>query len=112
MRRQARRMRRYGWQPMIVMNSGDPLPEILLVIITRWAWRYRSELAPLTTAVALTLTAWVLHATHPQTWPVVAAVAAVTATGLSRAAALRDGVRGLAVGAAFERDRRNAGVPG
>jgi hypothetical protein len=30
----------------------------------------------------------------------------------SRAAALRDGVRGLAVGAAFERDRRNAGVPG
>jgi S-DNA-T family DNA segregation ATPase FtsK/SpoIIIE len=75
-------MRRYGFQPMIVMNSGDPLPEIILIILVRWAWRYRSELAPLTTAIALALAGWGLHVTHPHTWPVVVAVTAVAATVL------------------------------
>jgi hypothetical protein len=30
-------MRRYGFQPMIVMNSGDQLPEIIAILILRWA---------------------------------------------------------------------------
>lgn len=34
-------------QPMMVISPGDQLPDIALVIISRWAWRYRSELAPL-----------------------------------------------------------------
>ena len=33
MRRHARRMRRYGMQPMVVINSGDPLPDLLIVTI-------------------------------------------------------------------------------
>ena len=47
MRRQARLMRRSGMQPMMVINSGDQLPETVSVLLLRWAWRYRSELAPL-----------------------------------------------------------------
>ena len=31
---------------MMVINSGDQLPESLAVAALRWAWRYRSELAP------------------------------------------------------------------
>ena len=46
----ARKMRRYGMQPMVVMNAGDPLPDLVIVILARLLWRYRSELAPLTTA--------------------------------------------------------------
>jgi hypothetical protein len=34
-------------QPMMVINLGDPLPDLAAVIIARWAWRYGSELAPL-----------------------------------------------------------------
>ena len=47
-RRQARRMRRYGMQPMVVINSGDALPDLIIVTLGRWLWRYRSELAPFT----------------------------------------------------------------
>jgi hypothetical protein len=47
MRRHARQARRAGMQPMMVINLGDPLPDLAAVIIARWAWRYRSELAPL-----------------------------------------------------------------
>src|SRR5579859_7994521 len=83
MRRQARRMRRYGWQPMIVMNPGDQLPDILIVILARWAWRYRSELAPLTTAVALAVAGWALHITHRHGWPVVVAATVVASLALT-----------------------------
>lgn len=83
MRRQARRMRRYGWQPMIFMNPGDQLPDIILVILARQAWRYRSELAPVTTAVALVLAGWVLHATHRHAWPMVVAATVVASLALT-----------------------------
>jgi hypothetical protein len=43
-RRQARRMRRYGMQPMVVINSGDPLPDLVIATLGRWVWRYRSPL--------------------------------------------------------------------
>ena len=82
-RRHARRMRRYGFQPMISMNSGDQLPETIAIIILRWAWRYRSELAPLTTALALALAGWILHATYPQTWPELAAVTTMATATLA-----------------------------
>ena len=36
MRRQARQARRVGMQPMMVINSGDPLPELAAVVIARW----------------------------------------------------------------------------
>jgi hypothetical protein len=74
MRRHARRMRRYGLQPMVVINSGDPLPDLLIVTIALWLWRYRSELAPLTLAAVTALTAGILHATHANWWPALATV--------------------------------------
>jgi len=46
MRRQARHVRRSGIQPMMVINSGDQLPDSIIMAALRWAWRYRSELAP------------------------------------------------------------------
>ena len=53
MRRQARQARRSGLQPMMVINSGEPFPETVGVVLLRWAWRYRSELAPLGVTVAM-----------------------------------------------------------
>ena len=85
MRRTARKMRRYGMQPMVVMNASDPLPDIIIVTLARFLWRYRSELAPLTTAGLTWVTAWICHATHTAWWPALAgtaaALAAVSLTG-------------------------------
>jgi hypothetical protein len=81
MRRHARRMRRYGMQPMVVINSGDPLPDLIIVTLTRWMWRYSSELAPLTLATAVALAAWVLHTTHPHWWPGLTPATAAAAAG-------------------------------
>jgi hypothetical protein len=72
LRRNARRMRRYGLQPMIVMSPGDRLPEIAVVLMGRWLWRYRSELAPPAATLITALAGWVMHATHPHAWPIVA----------------------------------------
>ena len=38
-------------------------------MILRWAWRYRSELAPLYLAGAILGASWWLHAAHPHWWP-------------------------------------------
>ena len=85
MRRHARRMRRYGLQPMVVINSSDRLPDLVIVTICRWLWRYRSEVAPFTIAVVTALAAWMLHATHRHWWP--ALVAATVAAMLGAALA-------------------------
>jgi hypothetical protein len=85
MRRHARRMRRYGLQPMVVINPSDPLPDLVMVIVARWLWRYRSELAPLIVATVTALAAWMLHDTHPHWWPalVAASVAVAAVAGLA-----------------------------
>ena len=65
MRRHARQARRAGMQPMMVINSGDPFPELAIVVIARLAWRYRSELAPVAVTGALAgVGAW-LHGAYP-----------------------------------------------
>ena len=71
MRRQARQARRSGLQPMMVINSGEPFPETVGVVLLRWAWRYRSELAPLGVTVGIECAAWWLHVTRPHWWPVI-----------------------------------------
>src|ERR1035441_7557751 len=91
MRRHARRMRRYGMQPMVVINSGDPLPDLVIVTLARWAWRYRSELVPLPLATVTALAAWVLHATPPHWWPALTA-ATVAATAGAGTAGARPGL--------------------
>src|SRR5262249_53012718 len=68
MRRHARRLRRYGLEPIAIVNPGDPLPEIAAVVIGRWLWRYRSELAPAALALATLISAWLLHRFHPGWW--------------------------------------------
>lgn len=60
---------------MVVINDGDQLPDLVVVLIGRWLWRYRSEFAPAYLVLATVTAAWLLHATHPQWWPLI-----VTAT--------------------------------
>ena len=79
MRRQARLARRGGLQPMMVINAGEPFPETVGVVLARWAWRYRSELAPVAVAAAIAGAAWWLHRTRPHWWALVAALAGVAA---------------------------------
>ena len=79
MRRQARRARRSGLQPMMVINSGEPFPETVGVVLLRWAWRYRSELAPLGVTVGIVGAAWWLHADRPHWWAVLLGITAVAA---------------------------------
>jgi hypothetical protein len=76
MRRHARRMRRYGLQPMTIINPGDRLPETDAMVIFRLAWRYRSELAPLYVGLSAALAAWILHTAHPRWWPMILALTA------------------------------------
>jgi hypothetical protein len=71
MRRHARQARRAGMQPMMVINSGDPFPELAIVVISRWAWRYRSELAPLGAALAAVGLGWYAHAAFAPWWPAI-----------------------------------------
>jgi FtsK/SpoIIIE family len=68
MRRQARKIRHAGVQPMMVISSNDQLPETAAVLIFRWAWRYRSELGPVCVAAVTGLSAVVLHALYPGWW--------------------------------------------
>jgi FtsK/SpoIIIE family len=65
-RRQTRRARKAGLQPIVVIDSPFPVPAG--VLLARFAWRYRSEIAPATTAGALLLTGWWLHHGHADLW--------------------------------------------
>jgi S-DNA-T family DNA segregation ATPase FtsK/SpoIIIE len=79
MRRQARQARRAGMQPMMVISSGDPFPERAVVIIARWTWRYRSELAPLGMALLVAGLGSYAHAALRGWWPVILAGSGVAA---------------------------------
>ena len=52
-------------QPMMVISTGDPLPEVAIVVISRLVWRYRSELAPAAVAAGLASAGWWAHAAYP-----------------------------------------------
>ena len=82
MRRQARRIRRGGMQPMMLITGNDQLPESAVVLAFHWAWRYRSELAPLYAAGAILGIAGWLHADHRHWWVLVLAIAVVAAGAL------------------------------
>jgi hypothetical protein len=84
MRRHARQARRAGMQPLIVVNTGDPLPELAIAVIARLTWRYRSELAPVAVAAALAGAGWWTHAALPAVAvPVLAAALAIAAVVLA-----------------------------
>jgi hypothetical protein len=61
LRRQSRQIRRAGMQPMMFVNSDGQLPDIALMVICRWLWRYRSELAPVAAAIAALVIGWWAH---------------------------------------------------
>lgn len=68
MRRYARQARHAGMQPMMIINPGDQLPDLAIVIIGQWAWRHRTAFAPFAiTVAALTVAAWV-HPHHARYW--------------------------------------------
>jgi hypothetical protein len=71
-------MRRYGLQPIAIIDPSDPLPNTAIVVIGRWVWQYRSELAPFGVALATVATAWWLHGHDAHWWPLIAALAAAS----------------------------------
>jgi S-DNA-T family DNA segregation ATPase FtsK/SpoIIIE len=66
---------------MIVLNSGDQIPDTTATQIGRAIWRYRSELVPVAIAGLTALVAAGIHHSDPRSWPwfAVATIAAVTA---------------------------------
>jgi FtsK/SpoIIIE family len=80
-RRQTRRARRAGLQPIVVIDGGLPVPVGLL--LARLAWRYRSEIAPATTAGAVLAAGWWLHHGHAAQWPLVLAASDLAASALA-----------------------------
>jgi hypothetical protein len=80
MRRQARQIRRSGMQPMMFI-SADPnqFPTVGGVLLARFMWRYRSELAPVAVAALLVGTGWWLHARYPHDWRYILTGALLTA---------------------------------
>lgn len=74
MRRHARQVRRAGMQPMMVINAEPGhFPEPAAIVLGRWAWRYRSELAPVAVVAALAGAGWWGHRAVPGWWPLILA---------------------------------------
>jgi hypothetical protein len=80
-RKQTRRARRAGLQPIVVIDSPFPIPAGILV--ARLAWRYRSEIAPATTAGTVLGAGWWLHHGHASMWTWLLAASDVTAFALA-----------------------------
>jgi hypothetical protein len=83
MRRQARHARCAGMQPMMVINSGDQFPEPAGVLLLRWLWRYRSELAPAMLAACLGLAAVWAHAAIRPWWPLILLASTIAALAIA-----------------------------
>ena len=80
-RRQTRRARRAGLQPIVVIDSPFPVPAG--VLLARLAWRYRSEIAPATTAGAVLAAAWLAPPRRtPAWWPWLLAASDLAALAL------------------------------
>jgi S-DNA-T family DNA segregation ATPase FtsK/SpoIIIE len=82
MRRQARHVRRAGLQPIMVINNDGQFAAPAGVILAQWAWRYRSELAPVLTASAVFGAGWWAHLVRPHWWPYCAIVAGLIALAI------------------------------
>ncbi|MFI9597071.1 cell division protein FtsK [Nonomuraea sp. NPDC052265] len=82
MRRNARRMRRYGVQPVAMIDDLELAP-LAIAGITRLAWRYRSELAPFSLATTVLLAGVILRRWCPEWWPAVIVCTVTAATALA-----------------------------
>jgi S-DNA-T family DNA segregation ATPase FtsK/SpoIIIE len=83
--------------PLMLVADGNSSADALAAI-GRLLFRYRSELAPFTTALVLATAGELLHAEHPKWWPYVAAVGIVLAGTVG------------ATGAPFRAERRSERV--
>ncbi|MFA1539407.1 FtsK/SpoIIIE domain-containing protein [Actinomadura monticuli] len=68
---------------MVIIDRDDQFPDMAAVLVARALWRYRSELGPLHLVAALALGGAVLHVAHPEWWPWLLSVSAVTAWALA-----------------------------
>jgi hypothetical protein len=57
--KQARRAHRAGMQPVVLIDGQLPPPA--WVVLARFGWRYRSEIAPLAITGAMFAIGWWLH---------------------------------------------------
>ncbi|MGW4476579.1 hypothetical protein ACWENQ_43555 [Nonomuraea sp. NPDC004354] len=71
MRRNARRMRRDGIEPMMLLTEDLEFAPMVITTIFRATWRFRSELAPLVVVLLAFAGGAVLHAEFPEWWPTV-----------------------------------------
>lgn len=78
-RRQARQIRRGGMQPTMFIKAPDRFPAPAGILLARWAWRYRSELAPVWTVAALFGAAWWAHLKFLRWWEFILCSFAVAA---------------------------------
>src|SRR6185437_285491 len=93
MRRHARLIRRSGLQPMMLITSDDHPPQTAGVLLLRWAWHYRSELAPAYFGAVVLGVTWWLHTARPHWWHLtlsVSALAALVLATLGARVGLRD----------------------
>ena len=79
-RRQTRRARKAGLQPIVVIDSPFPVPAA--VLLARLGWRYRSEIAPAILAGAVLAAGWWLRHGHPGLWPWPLALSDLAASAL------------------------------
>jgi hypothetical protein len=79
LRRNGRRARRVGLQPIMVINTDGQFPTPVAVVLAHVAWRYRSELAPVFTAGATLGASWWIHLAHPDWWPYLLGVSVASA---------------------------------
>ncbi|MET7393532.1 FtsK/SpoIIIE domain-containing protein [Dactylosporangium sp. NPDC005572] len=73
--RRHRAWQRHHGQPLLLLADRPSLT----LAAARALFRYRSELAPLATALALFVGAAILHSSHPDTWPWILLTAAIAA---------------------------------
>ncbi|MGW0485001.1 FtsK/SpoIIIE domain-containing protein [Nonomuraea sp. NPDC003214] len=81
-RRNARRMRRYGVQPVAGIEDLEFAP-LAIAGIARLAWRYRSELAPLTMATSLLIASLAMRHWFPEWWPALIIATVIVAGALA-----------------------------
>ncbi len=69
MRRQSRQIRRGGMQPMMFISAdSNQFPPPVGMLLARFMWRHRSELAPLAVAVLLMGAGWWVHVRYLHDW--------------------------------------------
>jgi len=115
MHRHARRARRAGMQPTLIISPGDQFPELVSVAaaqwLTRWAYRHRTAFVPFGIVAATFAVASYTHPHHARYWLPAAGVTvlAVVLLGIPHRI-LRARPTGMAAAAALARLWAECGI--